>query len=240
MTEQKTVLLADDVELFLELEKSFFRRENFRLLVARNGSEAYDAITAEMPDLVFLDLYMPEMAGDECCRRIKANPELSSIPVVMVTHGGRDADLRRCRDAGCDDIVLKPINRHNFLNTARHHLSVQDREAPRIRARLHIQYGPAGQEQTLKDYTVNLSTGGVFIEADSPLPLDTPLQIRFDLPGRTTPIECQGRVAWVNKAEKPIKPKLPSGMGVQFLDLTLADMGDIREYVKEQCLFPSW
>ncbi|NIQ94681.1 MAG: TIGR02266 family protein, partial [Desulfuromonadales bacterium] len=240
MADQKTILLADDVELFLELEKTFFRRENFRLLVARNGREAFDIVSEHKPDLVFLDLYMPEMTGDECCRQVKNDPELKSTPVIMVTHGGREADLNRCREAGCDDIVLKPINRHNFLNTARRHLSVADREAQRISARLHIQHGAVGEEQTLRDYTVNLSTGGVFIETDTPLPADTPLQIRFDLPGRAVPIECRGEVAWVNRLDKPIKAKLPAGMGVQFIDLSLEDLGDIREYVKEQCLFPSW
>lgn len=240
MSDQKTVLLADDVELFLELEKTFFRRENFRLLVARNGIEAFETIAHEKPDLVFLDLYMPEMTGDECCRKVKADPDLSSIPIVMVTHGGREDDLARCREAGCDDIVLKPINRHNFLNTARRHLDVQDRGAPRVRARLHIRYGHPGEEQTLKDYTVNLSAGGVFIETEAPLEVDTPLRIRFDLPGRAVPIECRGRVAWINRPEKPVKPKLPGGMGVQFIDMGLDELGDIREYVKSQCIFPSW
>lgn len=239
MSEQKTVLLADDVELFLELEKTFFRRGDIRLLVARNGEEALEIIGAERPDLVFMDLYMPQMSGDECCRKVKADPELSSVPIVMVTHGGKQDDLRRCEDAGCDDIVLKPINRHSFLQTARKYLQVTDRTAPRVPARLQVGYG-VEQPQTLRDYSINVSTGGLFLETEELLEVDTSLSLQFEVKDLETPIRCKGRVAWLNKPQKPIKPNLPAGMGVQFVDLSLEDLAAIREYVKEQCLLPSW
>lgn len=239
MSEQKTVLLADDVELFLELEKTFFRRGDIRLLVARNGEEALEIIGAERPDLVFMDLYMPLMSGDQCCRKVKADPQLSSVPIVMVTHGGKHEELVRCKDAGCDDIVLKPINRHSFLQTARKYLQVTDRIAPRVPARLQVGYG-VEQPQTLRDYTINVSTGGLFLETEELLEVDTALSLQFEIKDLEAPIRCQGRVAWLNKQQKPIKPNLPAGMGIQFVDLSLEDLAAIREYVKEQCLLPSW
>lgn len=85
---RKKILLADDVELFLELEKTFFRRESFELLIARTGQQAWDLTQAETPDLVFMDLFMPGMDGDAACRLIKQQPQTASIPVVMVTQGG--------------------------------------------------------------------------------------------------------------------------------------------------------
>ncbi len=233
------VLLADDVELFLELEKTFFRRENVELLVARTGQQAYELTLAERPKLVMMDLYMPEMDGDEVCRRIRATPEIARTPVVIVTQGGRDADQQRCRDAGCDDILLKPINRHLFVATARKFLSLPDRIAPRVMARLQIHFG-ADPKILLTDYSVNISTGGVFLETDQPLPVDTPLSLEFTLPNLTSPVCCQGRVAWVNAAVEAKKPQLPTGMGVQFLDLSLEIMYAIREFIKQQCLRPHW
>jgi len=233
------VLLADDVELFLELEKTFFRRENVELLVARTGLQAYELTLAERPKLVMMDLYMPEMDGDEACRRIRATPEIAKTPVVIVTQGGQEADLQRCRAAGCDDILLKPINRHLFVATARRFLSVTDRGAPRVMARLKIHFG-VNPQVLLTDYSVNLSTGGVFLKTDNPLPVDTPLSLEFSLPSLDSSVRCQGRVAWVNAPEKMQKPQLPPGMGIQFLDLSLEYMYAIREFIKQQCLTAQW
>ena len=70
---KKKVLLVDDVQLFLEQEKTFFNRNDFELLLARRGSEAIRIIREEKPELVFMDLYMPEADGDRCCHMIKSD-----------------------------------------------------------------------------------------------------------------------------------------------------------------------
>lgn len=236
---RKKILLADDVELFLELEKTFFRREDFDLVVARTGKQACEKVEAERPDLVFMDLFMPEMNGDTACRAIKADPEIGATPVIMVTQGGREEDVSRCWNAGCDDVLLKPINRHHFLATARRFLEVVDRGAPRVRAQVRIHYG-AEPGTLLTEFSVNLSTGGVYIETPHVLAPETPLTLEFFLPNKTEPVRCAGRVAWVNRPEEMVKPDLPPGMGVQFLDLRLADLTAVREFVKQECLSPSW
>lgn len=235
----KKILLADDVELFLSLEKTFFSRDEFDLVTARNGREALQLIREKEPDLVFMDLYMPNMNGDECCRVVKEDERYRHIPIIMVTHGGREEDLERCRAARCDAIVLKPINRHDFIATARAFLNVQERSAPRYPAKLCVHYG-TGAEQLLTDYSINLSTGGLFIETRTPLPVDTPLAVEFILPVNERVVACKARVAWINHPEFPRKPDLPSGMGIQFTDITLAAMDAIRDYVKKENLTPMW
>jgi len=237
--DKKKILLADDVELFLELEKTLFRRENFVLLVARNGQQAFELIESQRPDLVFMDLYMPVMNGDECCRRVKDDPMLRSTPIIMVTQGGREEDLAKCRLAGCDEILLKPINRHLFVDTARRLLIVAAREVQRIGVRLEVRYG-TDRQHLLNNYSVNISTGGLFLETDDPLPVDTPLALEFTLPSRKSSISCSGRVAWVNHPVLLHKPEMASGMGVQFIDLRLDDMYAIRDFIKQECLEPSW
>lgn len=232
------VLLADDIELFLELEKTFFRRDEFELFTARTGTKALEMIRTERPDLVFMDLHMPEMDGDECCRQAKADPALCSIPIVIVTHMGEEKAQECCRRAGCDDILLKPINRHLFMATARRLLSLRERTDPRVEARLQVRFGSGGA--VLTDYSVNISTGGIFLETATPLPQGTALQLEFTLPPRTTPIRCQARVAWVNHPDFPSKPGLPPGIGVQMLDLALDDLHAIRDFIKDQCLTASW
>ncbi|WP_026362368.1 TIGR02266 family protein [Geopsychrobacter electrodiphilus] len=232
------VLLVDDVELFLELEKTFLQREGFRILLARNGIEAIALAKEHRPDLVFMDLHMPEMDGDEACRRIKADPEISHTPVVMVTQGSRPTDLERCRQSGCDDFLLKPIKQHHFAEAAHRFLHVRTRVAPRAEARISIRYGE--EQNLLSNYSVNLSTGGVFIETEDILLVDSALRIKFVIPGVGREIVCTGRVAWVNHPEKMLNKALPVGLGLQFLDLNEDDRDAIREYIKTRDLQPSW
>jgi len=233
------VLLADDVELFLELEKTFLQREDIELLVARDGLEALAAIRRERPDLILLDLYMPGMDGSEVCREIKADPALRETPVVMITSAGREDERARCEKAGCDGILTKPINRHLFLAAVRGRLSLVEREAHRVPARLQVRYGGDGGE-TLTDFTVNVSTGGIFVETARPFAVGEALQASFVLPDREEPIESRSRVAWVNTAERPTTPTLPPGIGIQFLDLGEEDRAAILAFVKARLLSPLW
>lgn len=235
----RKILLADDIDLFMELERTYFHREGFELLVARSGPQVLEMAAAAGPNLILMNLDMQEMAGDECCRRLKGNPSLRQIPVLLVVDGGQTDDLERCQEAGCDDVVAKPINRHLFLQTAGRYLNISDRVAPRVSARMRIHYG-TGTQKLLINYSVNLSTGGVFIETKDILPLETPLSLEFILPDQEKTIRCLGRVAWVNALERIVSPKLPPGMGIQFVDLSLDDLHALREFIKRECLRPSW
>lgn len=233
------ILLVDDVKLFLELEKTFFSRENFTVIAARDGREAVHLARVEKPQLIYMDLYMPGLNGDEACRELKADPMLRHIPVIMVTQAGREADLERCRQAGCDEIILKPINRHQFMETARRFLDIAARDALRIEAQLAVRYGVNG-DQLLENFTINISTGGLFIVTDQVLPEGSSLHLEFRLPDRPDPIRCQARVAWLNPAAAPRNPQLPGGIGVQFIDLSLADMQAVREFIRNESMAPSW
>ncbi len=234
----KKILLVDDVNLFLELEKSFLRRDEFEILVARNGTEALSITREKLPDLILMDLHMPEMSGDECCRKIKGDPRLKAIPVVIITHGGCEKDLDLCRKAGCDAFLLKPITRHDLLSTVKRLLDMQDRAAPRCNARLRVHYGVPPQE-LLQNYSVNLSTGGMFLETWQVLPLDTPISLEFSLDeGRI--INCKAKVVWVNAPDLILKPLLPVGMGLQFIDMPLDQLHAIREFIEQKGVSPSW
>ena len=83
--DSRRILLADDVELFLKLEATFFNRNEFDLMTARSGNEALRIIQEAEPELVFMDLYMPDMDGDECCRLVKADQRFRHVPIIMVT-----------------------------------------------------------------------------------------------------------------------------------------------------------
>lgn len=237
----KKILLVDDVNLFLEQEKGFLIRGKFKILQARNGQEALETVKKEQPDIVFMDLYMPIMDGDKCCYLIKSDEKLRHIPVIMITQGENDDDFERCWHAKCDDIIPKPINQFLFQSMVRRYLDIPFRKYPRAEVRLRIQCKTCTDpEKFLSNYTVNLSAGGFFIVSTEIFPTDTPLIVEFILPDNNKTITCSARVAWINHPESLINKNLPVGMGLQFLNLSLEDMGSIRNFIKNQALVPEW
>lgn len=237
--EKKIILLADATLFFIGSEKTFFLRDNFELRTAHTGTEVLEIVATSCPDIAFLDLNLPGMSGDECCRRIKTDVNLKHIPVVMVTEGVREEDLERCRQSGCADVILKPINLEKFIAIAKKNLHVQTRALPRYVARMRVHFGKDG-DQLFSEYTLNLSTGGVFLETTNLMAEGTPLVVEFVLPHRNIPISCKACVAWVNHPGMIRNPNLPAGMGIQFLDLDTESVEAIRSYIHEENLAPQW
>lgn len=239
MEKNKKILLADDVELFLELERNFLQRDDLDLLIAKDGRRALEMIREHAPQIAFLGMQMPGMSGEECCRAIKEDPSLSGTTVTMLVAAGHPEHVKSCRHAGCDEILFKPINHDEFLAIVRRHLDLEVRNSARIKAQIRVYYGPAPQK-LLSEFSVDLSSGGLYIKTDFPLSVDENLTLRFTLPDQKGMVSCQARVAWVNQKEKPRKPELPAGMGIQFVELSLEDMRSIRRFLEHNELEPSW
>ena len=104
------ILVTDDNPLNVKLLSAKLAREYYSVVTAENGIQAVEKALTDKPDLILLDVMMPEMDGFEACRQIKANPATSGIPVVMVTALSDVQDRVRGLDAGADDFLTKPIN----------------------------------------------------------------------------------------------------------------------------------
>jgi len=226
------VLLVDDVELFIELEKTFFRREQFRILTATNGEDALRLARDEKPDLVFLDLYLAELNGDEVCRQLKVDPATAQIPVIMVVQQGNESDLAICRAACCDDILYKPVRREDFLRASREQLALLERRSPRFEVQLLVSFG-LRDERLLEQYTVNIGQGGFFLATAAYLSIDTWLNLQIELSDGQPPVCCHGRVAWLNHPDWIKKPQLPHGMGIEFIDITDDQQNRIDSYLSK-------
>jgi uncharacterized protein (TIGR02266 family) len=237
--EWEKVLLAEEIEFFLELEKTYFRNSGIALLLARDGHQAFSMAVAERPNLIIMNLDLPGIGGDECSRRIKDHPDIHSTPVFLVASSANPEVRERARRAGCEELLIKPIQRRPFHQSAGRHLGIIQRNNSRIKARLRVHYG-TGDQKLLTHYSVNLSTGGIFMETNVVLPVDTPLSLEFSLPGSVQQLQCRGRVAWVNLPGDALSPSLPPGMGIQFVDLKLAELHAIKEFVQMEALQASW
>lgn len=104
------ILVVDDVPANVKLLEAKLKNEYFDVITAKDGYECLQQATARKPDLILLDVMMPGMDGFECCRRLKQDPEVSHIPVVMVTALSEPSDRVHGLEAGADDFVTKPIN----------------------------------------------------------------------------------------------------------------------------------
>lgn len=229
----KKILLAEESELISAMENSFLRRGGFSFLTAADGEQAFAMIEEEDPALVLLGLDMDGMEGDRCCRRVKEDPFLRPTPIVLLSYPDRQEDLARCRDAGCDEIVFRPIDPNHLITTASLLLNIVDRAAPRIVTHIPVQCGPL-RSKSRSGQILNLNAGGLFLAADRFFPVDTLLDLTFSLPGCRFPLHGRGRVAWVNHPEWIKAPELPPGMGVEFFELDLETSEAVRNFVEKQ------
>ena len=119
------ILLVDDQQTVLQVEQMMLKETGASIVIARNGIQALEVARTERPDLIVLDIMMPEMDGIETCQNLKSNPETLKIPVVMVTTKGNPEKVEEAFRAGCNDFVTKPINKVVFLDKIRSCLNGQ-------------------------------------------------------------------------------------------------------------------
>ena len=115
----KTVLIVEDNELNMKLFHDLLQANGFNTIETRNGIEALDLARQHKPDLILMDIQLPEVSGLEVTKWIKEDDELKSIPVVAVTAFAMKGDEERIREGGCEAYISKPISVAMFLDTVR-------------------------------------------------------------------------------------------------------------------------
>lgn len=223
------VLLVDDVKLSIEMEKSAFERTNCEIFSATSGEEALEIARREVPKIVILDLFMPGMDGDECCRIIKADPGLGHIAVIMTTAGQQAEDRERCFDAGCDDFIAKPFQPNDLLKKVSRFVDIVVREYSRAPLMLEVYFSAGGEVR--QGYLHDLSEGGAFVESETVFPVGEIIVLVFTTPEKTATIEAEAEIMRVVDKAMKFNPDVVVGMGVRFINLTTEAEDFIREYV---------
>ncbi|MCP4602026.1 MAG: response regulator [Proteobacteria bacterium] len=119
----KHILLVEDTATIIMVEKMMLSGQGYEIATAKNGVEGLKKIKDSPPDLVLLDIMMPEMDGIEMCRRLKNDPETKDIPVIMVTTKGEPDKVEEAFLAGCNDYITKPIDKLELLTKVEKYLS---------------------------------------------------------------------------------------------------------------------
>lgn len=107
MGEKKKILIVEDDTFLRNLISQKLQKENFQVVEAIDGEEGLKKIKEEKPDLVLLDLILPEMDGFEVLRKVKEDPLLSSIPVIILSNLGQREDVERGMNLGAVDYLIK-------------------------------------------------------------------------------------------------------------------------------------
>ena len=113
----KTVLIVEDNELNMKLFHDLLEANGYRVLQTRDGLSALDLARHHMPDLIIMDIQLPEVSGIEVTKWLKEDDELKSIPVIAVTAFAMKGDEEKIREGGCEAYIAKPISVANFLQT---------------------------------------------------------------------------------------------------------------------------
>ena len=133
------ILIADDNQANCELLEAYLAKVDCETEIAVDGQEAFDKAVSFKPDLILLDVMMPKLSGFEVCQKLKADPELAGIMVLMVTALNELGDIERAVDAGTNDFLSKPVNRIEFLKRVENLLKLKGVTDENERLRQYIQ-----------------------------------------------------------------------------------------------------
>lgn len=141
-----TILAVDDEQDILDMLVLLLESEGYRVLTANGGQKAIELLGSERPDLVLLDIMMPEVDGHQVCRRVRADASLASVPVLMLTAKNDIDNIARAVDEGADGFIAKPFDVDQFLRVVRFRLAGKQAEFYRSdRPVMSLSEAPQGQ-----------------------------------------------------------------------------------------------
>ena len=109
------ILVVDDNEKNVELLEAILQAAEFEVLKAYDGKQAMEMVSKQRPDLLLLDIMMPQLDGFQVCEMLRKDPQNAGLPVIMVTAKDKESDIVGSLERGADDYVVKPIDKKSLL-----------------------------------------------------------------------------------------------------------------------------
>jgi len=119
----KKILIVEDNELNMKLFNDLLRAHGYETVQTIDGRDVLELARQHEPDLILMDIQLPEISGLDVTRMLKADDGLKHIPVIAVTAFAMKGDEEKIREGGCEDYIAKPISVPNFLETINKHLN---------------------------------------------------------------------------------------------------------------------
>ena len=156
---KENILIVDDEEDVLELVRYNLSKNGFHIETATTGEEALAKARAKLPDLVVLDLMLPNIDGLEVCKKLKSDSKTQNIPIIMLSAKGEEADIITGLELGADDYVTKPFSPKILVARVRrilHRVTARDLEKAAVKI-YELTIDPARRQVLIKDKPVDLT-----------------------------------------------------------------------------------
>lgn len=124
----KTVLIVEDNDLNMKLFQDLLEAHGIDTVSTKEGRLAFDMAREHKPDLIIMDIQLPEISGLDITKQLKQDEELKSIPVIAVTAFAMKGDEQKIREGGCEDYISKPISVARFIDVVKKHLDAFDND----------------------------------------------------------------------------------------------------------------
>lgn len=124
----KTVLIVEDNDLNMKLFQDLLEAHGIDTISTKEGRLAFDMAKDHKPDLIIMDIQLPEISGLDITKLLKQDEELKSIPVIAVTAFAMKGDEQKIREGGCEDYISKPISVARFIDVVKKHLNAADKK----------------------------------------------------------------------------------------------------------------
>ena len=122
----KKVLIVEDNELNMKLFRDLLEAHGMETMQTSDGHSVLGMVRESRPDLIIMDIQLPEISGLEITQMLKSDEDLKSIPVIAVTAFAMKGDEQKIREGGCEDYISKPISVSGFIETVQKHLGTDN------------------------------------------------------------------------------------------------------------------
>jgi two-component system, sensor histidine kinase and response regulator len=217
-----SILIIDDEPDNFDVIEAFLHGQNYQLHYAAHGHVALEGWHIFQPDLILLDIMMPDIDGIEICRRIKANPDWQMVPIMMVTALSSKTDLAECLQAGADDFIAKPIHATELRARVQSLIRIKQ-QYDHLQTLLQVQTKTAVLlENTLTEFRHNLAST-LSHELNTPLHgILSTLEMLKDYVNQTHAPTAQKLLGWANQSARRLEHV--TSRSRLYLDLELATL----------------